>query len=271
MADNTFYTRNEAKEILEKCSAILNYICQHKSNVTRYIIEQHKDFKPSLLFYAKKYKNEQIKNLYEAVESEEECMKESDKRASASVLIQATYRMYREKSRWKSLKRGVVALQRLSRMKKQKKELEEFRRKEEIRFYDELDLVKERRQELEKQFKSLSKIHPNRINSFLGIYEIHISKALSYYFSISLECERETAARKIQGWWQRHRPRLISDEELEAGRRLRAVLVLQASLRRWLVTRQQSPAWSSVVCQPRLISEERARRLRSGQSGDNIL
>ena len=169
LVDSTFYTRNEAKEILEKCSAILNYICQHKSNVTRYIIEQHKDFKPNLLFYSKKYKNEQIKNLYEAVESEEECMKESDKRARASVLIQATFRMYREKSRWKSLKRGIVALQRLSRMKKQKRELEEFRRKEEIRFFDELDLVKERRQELEKQFKSLSKIHPNRINSFLGI------------------------------------------------------------------------------------------------------
>ena len=170
LADSTFYTRNEAKEILEKCSAILNYICQHKSNVTRYIIEQHKDFKPSLLFYAKKYKNEHIKNLFDAVESEEECMKESDKKASAIVLIQATYRMYREKSRWKKLKRGIVALQRLSRMKKQKRELVDFRRKEEIRFFEELDLIKERRLELEKQFKSLSKIHPNRINSFLGIY-----------------------------------------------------------------------------------------------------
>ena len=157
----------------------MNYICQHKSNVTRYIIEQHKDLKPSILFYVKKYKNENIKNLYEAVESEEECMKESDKRARASVLIQATYRMYREKSRWKSLKRGMIALQRLSRKKKHKRDLEAFRKQEEIRFYDELDLVKERKQELERQFKSLSKIHPNRINSFLGDYI-----NLYHYFTI---------------------------------------------------------------------------------------
>ena len=74
--------------------------------------------------------------------------------------------------------------------------------------------------------------------------------------------QRETAAKKIQGWWRRQHPPLISDEELEAGRRLRAVLVLQSSLRRWLVARQQSPAWNSVVCQPRLITEEKARRLR---------
>ena len=97
-------------------------------------------------------------------------MKESDKKARATVLIQATFRMYREKSRWKKLKRGVVALQRLSRMKKQKRDLVDFRRKEEIKFFEELDLIKERRLELEKQFKSLSKIHPNRINSFLGKY-----------------------------------------------------------------------------------------------------
>ena len=106
-------------------------------------------------------------------------MKESDKRARASVLIQATYRMYREKSRWKSLKRGMIALQRLSRKKKHKRDLEAFRKQEEIRFYDELDLVKERKQELERQFKSLSKIHPNRINSFLGDYI-----NLYHYFTI---------------------------------------------------------------------------------------
>lgn len=72
---------------------MLNYICQHKSNVTRFIIEQFQEFKPSLLFYVEKYKNADSRNLYEAVESEEECIKESGRKTQAALLIQATFRL----------------------------------------------------------------------------------------------------------------------------------------------------------------------------------
>ena len=72
---------------------MLNYICQHKSNVTRFIIEQFQEFKPSLLFYVEKYRNADSRNLFEAVESEEECMKESGRKTEAALLIQATFRL----------------------------------------------------------------------------------------------------------------------------------------------------------------------------------
>ena len=115
ISDSIFYTRHEAKDILEKCCSILNVICQHNTEVTRVIIEQFQEFKPSLLYYLQKYRNEDSRNLYEAVESEEECMKDSKRRKEATVLIQATFRMYKQKCKWKKFKNGIIALQRLSR------------------------------------------------------------------------------------------------------------------------------------------------------------
>ena len=61
--------------------------------MTRFIIEQFQEFKPSLLFYVEKYKNADSRNLYEAVESEEECIKESGRKTQAALLIQATFRL----------------------------------------------------------------------------------------------------------------------------------------------------------------------------------
>ena len=61
--------------------------------------------------------------------------------------------------------------------------------------------------------------------------------------------------------------RYVADEqhESDADRREGAALVIQAGVRRWLVSRQQSPVWSSIITQPRIISEERARHLRYHQ------
>ena len=113
--DSIFYTKFEAKEILEKCCAVLSFICQHNTEVTRSIIIKFQDFKPSLLYYLRKYRTEDSKNLYEAVESEEECIKESSRKKEATLLIQATYRMYKQKCKWKVFKNGIIALQRLTR------------------------------------------------------------------------------------------------------------------------------------------------------------
>ena len=50
-------------------------------------------------------------------------MKDSKRRKEATVLIQATFRMYKQKCKWKKFKNGIIALQRLSRyvLKKAKK------------------------------------------------------------------------------------------------------------------------------------------------------
>ena len=53
-----------------------------------------------------------------------------------------------------------------------------------------------------------------------------------------------------------------AEEESEAERREAAARLIQSGVRRWLVARQ-SPVWSRVISQPRVISEERARHLRS--------
>ena len=113
--DSIFYTKYEAKDILEKSCSILSFICQHKTEVTRLIIQKFDEFKPSLRYYIEKYRTEDSRNLYEAVESEEECMKDSSRRAEATVLIQATFRMYRQRCRWRKVKSGMIALQRLAR------------------------------------------------------------------------------------------------------------------------------------------------------------
>ena len=43
---------------------------------------------------------------------------------------------------------------------------------------------------------------------------------------------------------------------------MRAAQVIQAAARRWLVARQNSPAWSHLVLsQTRIISEDRARQV----------
>merc|ERR1712209_285099 len=83
-SDSTFYTKYEAKEILEKSSSILNFICQHNSNVTRYIIEKFDEFKQSLQFFLQFSRNEDSKNLMEAVESEVECLQEQEQRLKAT-------------------------------------------------------------------------------------------------------------------------------------------------------------------------------------------
>ena len=206
--DSIFYTKSEAKAILEKCCAVLSFICQHHTEVTRSIIHKFQDFKPSLLYYLRKYRTEDSRNLFEAVESEEECIKESGRKKEATILIQATFRMYKQKCRWKIFKNGIIALQRLSRLlfyinihfancwlhllqicrrRKKLAAVREIQLQEEQKFLQRLETVAERKREMERRYKLISKLHPYRLNSFL-------------------DWERETAARKIQTWWRNIRP-----------------------------------------------------------------
>ena len=178
-SDSIFYSKYEAKEILEKCSCILNFICQYNSNITRFIIEKFEEFKPSLQYYVHMYRHEDSKSLFEAVESEEECMKESGRKSEATVLIQATFRMYQQKCKWKKIKSGMIALQRLVRQRQMKKDLADSQKQEELKFLQELDNVSVRKKEMERRYKLLSKLHPNRVNSFLGKL-----KSKEYFFLI---------------------------------------------------------------------------------------
>ena len=166
--DSTFYTKYEAKEILEKSSSILNFICQHNSNVTRYIIEKFDEFKQSLQFFLQFSRNEDSKNLMEAVESEEECIQEQEQRLKATVKIQASFGMYQQKCRWKKLKHGIIALQRLTKKKLSEKRDQTDKVEEDRVFLDELDQVIGKKREMERRYKLISKLHPNRVNSFLG-------------------------------------------------------------------------------------------------------
>ena len=95
-------------------------------------------------------------------------MKESGRKTEATVLIQATFRMYQQKCRWKKIKSGMIALQRLVRQRQMKKDLADSQKQEELKFLQELDIVSGRKKEMERRYKLLSKLHPNRVNSFLG-------------------------------------------------------------------------------------------------------
>ena len=64
------------------------------------------------------------------------------------------------------------------------------KQQEEQKFLQRLEAVAERKREMERRYKLISKLHPNRLNSFL-------------------EWERETAVRKIQTWWRSMRPDTI--------------------------------------------------------------
>ena len=78
-SESVFYSKSEAKEIFEKSTAVLNAICENNTDVTRYIIDKYIDFKGNLFAYLQHYENEDSRNLYEAVESKEECLKENEK------------------------------------------------------------------------------------------------------------------------------------------------------------------------------------------------
>ena len=148
-SESVFYSKSEAKEIFEKSTAVLNAICENNTDITRYILEKYDDFKESLFVYLQHYENVDSRNLFEAVESEEECLKENEKRAEATLLIQATVRMYQQKSRWRKLKIGIIAFQRLLRKKTSMKQYLSGKEFEETRFRNELEEVIERRKFME--------------------------------------------------------------------------------------------------------------------------
>ena len=106
-------------------------------------------------------------------------MKESGRKSEATVLIQATFRMYQQKCKWKKIKSGMIALQRLVRQRQMKKDLADSQKQEELKFLQELDNVSVRKKEMERRYKLLSKLHPNRVNSFLGNL-----KSKEYFFLI---------------------------------------------------------------------------------------
>ena len=137
------------------------------------------------------------RNLFEAVESEEECLKENEKRAEATLLIQATVRMYQQKSRWRKLKIGIIAFQRLLRKRIFKKQNLTGKEFEESRFRNELEEVIERRKFMERRFKKIKKLPPGRVKVYL-------------------EWEKDMAAVKIQNWWRKLQStttKIVGEEE----------------------------------------------------------
>ena len=244
-SDSVFYSRSEAKEIFEKATAILNSLCENNSDITRYIIQKFEDFKGNLLISLEQYGNKDSRNLYEAVESEEECIKENERRKDATILIQATVRMYQQKCRWKKLKHGIITLQRLLRKRTEKKTFVSKKDIEESIFNNELEEVIERRKFMERRFTKLKKLPPSKVRVYL-------------------EWEKNIAAGKIQSWWRRHQTNTnghLIEEEKEKTNRSRAAQVIQSYVRKWLWAKQSTPAWSQLLAQ-RVISEERARALR---------
>ena len=75
----------------------------------------------------------------------------------------------------------------ICRRRKKLAAVRESQQQEEKKFLQRLESVAERKREMERRYKLISKLHPNRLNSFL-------------------EWERETAAKKIQTWWRNSRP-----------------------------------------------------------------
>ena len=178
-------------------------------------------------------------------------MRGEGRRREATLLIQATYRMYRclpflpflhdcpprQKRWWGKLRQGVVALQKLARRRKGRGQ------QEERKWLDELEEVAGRRAGLERRYRRLLRLPPSQVGGFLLR-------------------EREVAATRIQRWWRGLRPQEGSTEEdREGGRRDRAACIIQVAARRWLEARHQSPAWSKLL-QPRQMTEARARSLR---------
>ena len=239
--DSVVYSRREARSVADICTRLLSIICQVNTDATRVVLERQADFREQLAKFLARQESLACRNVLEAVESEEECMRGEEKRMEATLLIQATYRMYKQRQWWGKLRQGVVALQQLAR-KRKKRSMTRSGGKES--WLTELESVADRREKLERRFRKIQKLDPNKLDGFLQV-------------------ERDVAASKIQSWWRRLRPRrkVEVEEKEEEVRKDKAAEVIQAAVRRWLEARQSSPAWSKLL-QPRVISEERARELR---------
>ena len=239
--DSVVYSRREARSVADICTRLLSIICQVNTDATRVVLERQADFREQLAKFLARQESLACRNVLEAVESEEECMRGEERRMEATLLIQATYRMYKQRQWWGKLRQGVVALQQLAR-KRKKRSMTRSGGKES--WLTELESVADRREKLERRFRRIQKLDPNKLDGFLQV-------------------EREVAATKIQSWWKRLRPRRLVEveEKEEEVRKDKAAEVIQAAVRRWLEARQSSPAWSKLL-QPRVISEERARELR---------
>ena len=84
--------------------------------------------------------------------------------------------MHRQRSRWRRLKLGFVALQRLARRRRRRRDAAANLQREEVTFQQQLERVKGRQAEMERRFKAISRLHPNKINNYLGN---------KYFYSIS--------------------------------------------------------------------------------------
>jgi len=162
-----------------------------------------------------------------------------ERKREATLLIQATYRMYKQRQWWGKLRQGVIALQKLTRRRKKRGAPTKSGREGWIA---ELEAVADKREKLERRYRRIQKLDPNKLDGFLQV-------------------ERDEAAIKIQFWWRRLRPLRQTEVQEKEGKKDKAAMVIQAAVRRWLEARQSSPAWSQLL-HPRVISEERARELR---------
>ena len=237
--DSVVYSRREARSVADICTKLLSIICQVNTDATRVVLEKQADFRQLLGKFLARQESLACRNVLEAVESEEECIREEERKREATLLIQATYRMYKQRQWWGKLRQGVIALQKLTRRRKKRGLPTKSGREGWIA---ELEAVADKREKLERRYRRIQKLDPNKLDGFLQV-------------------ERDEAAIKIQIWWRRLRPLRQTEVQEKEGKKDKAAMVIQAAVRRWLEARQSSPAWSQLL-HPRVISEERARELR---------
>ena len=166
------------------------------------------------------------------------------KRKDATLLIQATFRMYQQKQRWHKLRAGVIAFQRLLRRRIAAKVYVSEKELEERKFKTELEEIIERRKFMERRYKKIQKLPPNRIRVYLT-------------------WEKDVAAIRIQNWWRKQSNSSSQKRNENEDIRLKkewAAHTIQSWVRRWLLAKQTTPALSKLLAH-RVISEDRVRAL----------
>ncbi|XP_023337311.1 uncharacterized protein LOC111708219 isoform X2 [Eurytemora carolleeae] len=239
--DSRIYTMSESRSIFEKSAKILQFLCDKDSNLTRHIIRKQEYIKESLQIFMNRFKNKTFRDLYENLESEEEYMRDEERKLIAVIKIQSTVRMWRQKKLWRKLRNGMIACQRLYRRRREISE-SNLTTTPEQSFKKELTRISLRKQGLEYKYRRLERIEPRRFGNFV-------------------ESEQVQAASRIQRWWRRRKGEEDGGRKQEEERREKAVKIIQAGARRWLVLRRSAPVWSQLLA-PKVISEERARQLQ---------
>ncbi|XP_023337312.1 uncharacterized protein LOC111708219 isoform X3 [Eurytemora carolleeae] len=152
--DSRIYTMSESRSIFEKSAKILQFLCDKDSNLTRHIIRKQEYIKESLQIFMNRFKNKTFRDLYENLESEEEYMRDEERKLIAVIKIQSTVRMWRQKKLWRKLRNGMIACQRLYRRRREISE-SNLTTTPEQSFKKELTRISLRKQGLEYKYRFL--------------------------------------------------------------------------------------------------------------------